>query len=167
MLSWDSTCQTPHRGEWLKLLGLTDAFKVFINCDVENAVIHLQKKKKRELLPLTFDHVSSPAEICFQALCVLFLNVIASWFVTGRSLSRALRSSQGDAQQSGAHFCETRRPHSAAVGNPSGEHPEQAPGRNGTITCAHYQHQNLPPHVFVFLKSLWIQSNFQWYGTTD
>lgn len=31
---------------------------------------------------------------------------------------RALRSSRGDVKRSGAHFCETRRPHSAAVGNP-------------------------------------------------
>ncbi len=29
-------------------LGLIDAVKVFINCDVENAVIHLRKEKERE-----------------------------------------------------------------------------------------------------------------------
>lgn len=60
---------------------------------------------------------------------------------------RALRSSRGVVKRSGAHFCETRRPHSAAVGNPFRDTLSRH--RDGMEQLpVSYAHKNISPPIY-------------------
>lgn len=144
MLSWDFICQIRYWFEWLQLgifswlnpLKLTDKLDDFkIPSFISNEV------------PLTFDHVSSLVEICFDALGVQFLNVITSWFVKRRSLSG---SAKFNMRRHHALISVKLSPHIAAVGNPSCDTLSTRREEWNNYLCTLWS-QNIP-HVFIFLK---------------
>lgn len=108
-----------------------------------------------------------PLKSVFRALGVLLsLSVTTSWFCDGEEPLGLWQVRE--ARRAALLSVKLRAPTALRGGESLQRHPEQTPGRNGTITCAVIVNTKifppLPTHTY-FLFFYKVQPNFQWHDS--